>query len=68
MNQQIYADGSDREQSPGYAGVVLSNLLDTKLLDQDNGYAWPAAQSNLADHRRDRLRTDCFHLTAIAPR
>ena len=23
MNQQIYPDGSDREQSPGYAGVVL---------------------------------------------
>ena len=47
MTQQLYGDGSDREQSPGYQGVVLDNLLDTKLLDQDNGYAWPAADSAL---------------------
>ncbi|MBV8779830.1 MAG: hypothetical protein JO353_00400, partial [Phycisphaerae bacterium] len=47
MNQQIYPDGSDREQAPGYAGVVLNNLLDTKLLDQDNGYNWNSTQSDL---------------------
>jgi hypothetical protein len=47
MNSQIYPDGSDREQSPAYSEVVIKALLDTKLLDQDNNYTWPSAQSQL---------------------
>jgi hypothetical protein len=47
MNAQIYPDGSEREQSPGYTEVVLNSLLDTDLLDQDNNYTWPSAQTQL---------------------
>jgi hypothetical protein len=47
MNAQIYPDGSDAEQSPAYSDVVINSLLETDLLDQDNNYIWPSAQSDL---------------------
>jgi len=46
-NQTIYPDGSYIEQSPAYAEVVIDSLLDTKLLDQDNNYTWPSAETSL---------------------
>jgi hypothetical protein len=45
-NQTIYPDGSYIEQSPAYAEVVIDSLLDTKLLDQDNNYIWPSAETS----------------------
>jgi hypothetical protein len=43
----IYPDGSYIEQSPAYAESVIDALLDTKLLDQDNSYTWPSADTSL---------------------
>lgn len=37
MNAQIYADGSHREQSPGYTLGVAEDLLDAYQLDKVNG-------------------------------
>lgn len=39
MNAQIYADGSHREQTPGYSIGVAEDVLDVYLLDKINGDA-----------------------------
>jgi hypothetical protein len=44
MDAQIYSDGSDREQSPGYADEILTDLMEQQMLDSINGYTWPASQ------------------------
>jgi hypothetical protein len=46
----IFPDGSYIEQSPAYAEVVIDSLLDTKLLDQDNNYTWPTADTTLLNN------------------
>lgn len=45
LNTQIYEDGSHFEQSPGYASNVISDLLESRYLDEINndGAQWPAA-------------------------
>ena len=48
MNAQIYADGSHREQSPGYTLGVVEDMLDAYQLDVVNGDAnqWSSADLN----------------------
>lgn len=43
MNAQFYADGSHREQSPGYALNVMQYLLQSRQLDKVNGVDWSTA-------------------------
>jgi hypothetical protein len=47
MNTQIFPDGSQYEQSPGYAENVADDVLEAKQLDQLNGHAWPSSESSL---------------------
>jgi len=44
MDSQIYADGSDLEQSPGYAAEILLDLMEQQQQDAHNGYSWPTLQ------------------------
>ncbi len=41
MDAQLYADGSHVEQSPGYALLILDDMLEARLLDAINGVDWP---------------------------
>ncbi|HMB95350.1 MAG TPA: alginate lyase family protein, partial [Tepidisphaeraceae bacterium] len=45
INGQFFNDGSQDEQSPGYAGDLLGDILEAKLLDQidGNSAAWTSA-------------------------
>jgi hypothetical protein len=44
MASQLYSDGGQAEETPGYQGNVLSNLLDPYLLSSLNGVAWRRTQ------------------------
>ena len=44
MNAQLYTDGGQAEETPGYQGNVLSNLLDPYELSAMNGVPWRRAQ------------------------
>src|SRR5206468_1961512 len=44
MGAQLYADGGQAEETPGYQGNVLSNLLDPYELSALNGIAWRRTQ------------------------
>lgn len=44
MGTQLYSDGGQAEETPGYQGNVLSNLLDPFLLSSLNGVAWHRTQ------------------------
>ena len=46
MDTQLYADGSDIEQSPGYTDNVAEDLLEARQLDTINGNSWPAQYAN----------------------
>ena len=46
INTQFYADGSHREQSPGYALLVLGDLIADYQLDKVNGVNWSTDQQN----------------------
>jgi hypothetical protein len=39
IDTQFYNDGTQDEESPGYAGDLLIDILQLKLLDQDDGHA-----------------------------
>ena len=45
MDAQLFGDGSHFEQSPNYAAVITGWLVETKLLDERNGDAWPSRRS-----------------------
>ncbi len=45
MDTQLFPDGSQYEQSPGYAYNVASDILEAKQLDQLNGHTWPGNES-----------------------
>ena len=40
LDAQFYADGSQREQSPGYAITVMDDLLESRQIDKLNNQAW----------------------------
>jgi hypothetical protein len=40
MDAQLYDDGSHIEQSPGYAVLIVDDLLKARLLDAINGVDW----------------------------
>lgn len=44
MGAQLYSDGGQAEETPGYQGNVLSNLLDPYELSALNGIAWRRTQ------------------------
>ncbi len=56
MDAQLFDDGSHVEQSPNYAAVITGWLVETRLLDERNGDAWPSKRS-------DKLTAaiDAFH-------
>ncbi len=41
---QLYADGGQAEESPGYQAGVVESLLQPYVLSQLNGVAWPQAE------------------------
>ncbi|MGC4032933.1 MAG: heparinase II/III family protein [Tepidisphaeraceae bacterium] len=55
MAAQFYADGSHREQSPGYALNVLDDLLEAKQLDKINGVDWGTQQNSVLTNAVDAL-------------
>ena len=46
MDTQLYADGSDIEQSPGYTSNVAEDLLEARWLDEINGNSWPSSYAD----------------------
>ena len=55
MGAQFYADGSHREQSPGYALNVLDDLVEDRQLDKINGVDWSAQQLSVLTNSVDAL-------------
>ena len=58
MDAQLFDDGSHVEQSPNYAAVITGWLVETKLLDERNGDAWPQRRSDEADGGDRRVPPD----------
>ena len=58
MNAQVYADGSHREQSPGYTAGVAEDVLDVYQLDKLNGdtAAWQGAPLATLDNMIESYR------------
>ncbi|MGN6724526.1 MAG: heparinase II/III family protein [Tepidisphaeraceae bacterium] len=42
IDGQLYADGSQREQSPGYAITVVDDVLEARQLEKLNAIDWPS--------------------------
>ncbi|HEX8325460.1 MAG TPA: heparinase II/III family protein [Tepidisphaeraceae bacterium] len=55
MDAQLYADGSHREQSPGYALNVLDNVLEAREIDKIHGVEWPTRYLTTAVNAVDAL-------------
>lgn len=55
MAAQFYADGSHREQSPGYALNVLDDLLESRQIDKVNGVDWSPQQQTVLTNAVDAL-------------
>lgn len=52
-DQQLFADGSHVEQSPGYTMGVVEDLLEAKELDELNGTNWSGARNSLLNDAVD---------------